>query len=520
MTWVRRGPQLVRALEAERARASQLGEALAQQARNEQTTLGKLAHMRAARLDLRTALQLERADAQRELEAARDDAAKIFRARKLLARELEAERAKTGRLGEALVAKGREVQRLWAKIWDERAARERAQAQLNEERATALAGREAIGREREEAFLAKKQLARELAGAQQQTATLADRLKTTTALLADMVRRVGTVERSSEASPASLDGAVLFQLGQAFQLGGELGMAAACYRGCGRELPELIGRSASPDGAILGPDFLIIGSPRAATTWLRKHLSWHPDVFLLEQEQHYFEAPDKPLADYLGKFASPGEILWNRDPSRPPRSGGRLFGEKSPRYLAMPDANIALCAALFPRARLICVVREPIARAWSEIKHRGLDAHVGARNFRRGERFAEALDAVLRHGRYLESLRRWARHFLPAQMLLVDYEQLMTEPATVLDSALEHIGAKPIEVPPHFLARRIGPTRQAPPPRRLTRWLEDAYADDSHDIPTLRRAMDQAAVRLVPASPVEGAGSREGSRTRAQRLAR
>ncbi len=38
----------------------------------------------------------------------------------------------------------------------------------------------------------------------------------------------------------------------------------------------------------------------------------------------------------------------------------------------MPEEHIALLAALFPNDRLIFMVRNPVDRAWSHIKHVGL----------------------------------------------------------------------------------------------------------------------------------------------------
>ena len=50
------------------------------------------------------------------------------------------------------------------------------------------------------------------------------------------------------------------------------------------------------------------------------------------------------------------------------RTGPVVFGEKSPSYIAMDKTKVELCAALFPDLRIICNVRDPVARAWSHMQ--------------------------------------------------------------------------------------------------------------------------------------------------------
>jgi hypothetical protein len=366
-----------------------------------------------------------------------------------------------------------------------------------------LARTGALGR----ALADRKQLKRQVVATQREAAGLAQRLETMTALLGDAVQRLDTVAARSDPAAATLDGRTLFQLAEAFRSCGELEMAAECLRRCGRGLSEQLRRSVSPDGVIPGPDFLIIGSPRAASTWLRRLLGLHPQLFLLAEEPHYFEDPTTPLADYLASFAAPAQLFQGRDPGAA-EPGRRLFGEKSPRYAAMPEANVALLAALYPKLRLICTVREPVARAWSEIRMSGLEAQVLDEDVLSGARRCEALETVIRHGRYLENLTRWARHFRPEQILLLDFDQLRDDPAAAAAAAFEHIGAPPFEIAPRHLSLPGGAREPSAPPGRLARHLAEAYAGQPWDAASLRSALkpDSRSWRHDPYLPREAAG--------------
>lgn len=111
------------------------------------------------------------------------------------------------------------------------------------------------------------------------------------------------------------------------------------------------------------PDFVIIGAQKSGTTWLRKHLRTHPDVFMPGRELHYFDRPEvyaNGPAWYGGQFAEARET--------------QVVGEKTPDYLYLPcRADIPEGAgrlhALLPDARLIVTLRDPVPRALSTLVH-------------------------------------------------------------------------------------------------------------------------------------------------------
>lgn len=122
------------------------------------------------------------------------------------------------------------------------------------------------------------------------------------------------------------------------------------------------------------PDAVIIGAMKCGTTSLNAWLRHHPQVlYPCRKELHYFDQhSDRSVAWYRSHFP----LL--RALRRPP--GGFCTLEATPAYLYRPEVPERM-HSLLPEARLIAILRNPVARAISHYDHR------------------------LRHGRELRSLQ-------------------------------------------------------------------------------------------------------------------
>src|SRR5262249_16352453 len=121
-------------------------------------------------------------------------------------------------------------------------------------------------------------------------------------------------------------------------------------------------------------------------------------------------------------------------------AASRVKGEASPSYASLPLSRIRLIRRLLPDVKLIFLMREPVARAWSHAKH----------NFRYGEaNFAgPAADLAnvpgcqwrenfahewpLTSGDYLGQLRRWLSVFPREQVYVGFYESIARRPEALL----------------------------------------------------------------------------------------
>lgn len=175
----------------------------------------------------------------------------------------------------------------------------------------------------------------------------------------------------------------------------------------------------------LNLDFVILGAPKSATTWLVTALSQHPDVFLPPGEYHYFSGfydSENPLPSAYAELFLNGY------------KGEGKVGERSNSYLANPEVPARLFSH-FPDAKLFAILREPAMRAYSHYCMR----------YRLGENegtIQECLDpetstdhGYLREGRYAESIKRYVDLFGRDAVQLILFDDIRQNPAQVFKDA-------------------------------------------------------------------------------------
>jgi len=100
------------------------------------------------------------------------------------------------------------------------------------------------------------------------------------------------------------------------------------------------------------PTFLCIGVQKSGTTSLKHYLNQHPDIFIQNRELHFFddhELTEAEIVKYENTFMTHKSIV----------------GEKSPSYSYLQFA-IDRIYQYNPNIKLILILREPIARAFSQ----------------------------------------------------------------------------------------------------------------------------------------------------------
>jgi hypothetical protein len=148
----------------------------------------------------------------------------------------------------------------------------------------------------------------------------------------------------------------------------------------------------SLDAATL-PNFLVVGAARSGTTGLVEGLRSHPRVFVTDpKEPHYFA-----LHDQTANFAGPGDGHTINRVAVTDREGYLALYPTSPHdYLALGDGSVSTLyyheralpevVAMNPDMRLVALLREPIARAYSSHQY------MRARGFEPYEDFLQAVD--------------------------------------------------------------------------------------------------------------------------------
>jgi len=180
---------------------------------------------------------------------------------------------------------------------------------------------------------------------------------------------------------------------------------------------------------VLRPNFLGICAPRTGTNWLRHTLRLRSHVRLVD------------------------ETLWFYDLCLPYHQFSRYFleghcnGDLSPMYCLLGQRDIVRLHELVPDCKLVVLLRDPVSRAWSHLKH--MERHRES-VFAEGEgdffKAAHCAYAII-HGDYLGTLARWLSIFPRSSLLVRFHEDIRHRPAELLRDVLDHVGAATEPVP-------------------------------------------------------------------------
>jgi len=179
-----------------------------------------------------------------------------------------------------------------------------------------------------------------------------------------------------------------------------------------RNRPPVVSRNWAP----APPDFVGVGVQRAATSWWFSLIEAHPGVHPLSaaaKELHYFEP-------FWRHGLSASEIAaYHAHFRRPP---GQLCGEWTPRYMFDPWTP-ALLRRAAPEARILVMLRDPVARLRSGLTHA----------LERGKPVeADTVDNAVARGFYHGQLTRLMSHYPRHQVLILQFERCLVEPEAML----------------------------------------------------------------------------------------
>jgi hypothetical protein len=179
-----------------------------------------------------------------------------------------------------------------------------------------------------------------------------------------------------------------------------------------------------------GPAWLGIGAQRSGTTWLTRLLLQHPKMALSttgKKELHLLHAG-------IGE-------PWSASRAQEYRSlfTDEMAGEFTPEYLRRPWAATRAAQVCRPDCVFIAILRDPVAR-WQSA--------AGMINDRIGD--AKAVDLRVTEavwaGMYADQLDVWAHAVGRDRIVVLQYEQAVTDPQGTADSVWTRLGLEPIPV--------------------------------------------------------------------------
>lgn len=235
-----------------------------------------------------------------------------------------------------------------------------------------------------------------------------------------------------------------------------------------------------------GPNFLCVGMPKAGTQWLFDQLLSHPDFWMPPIKEIYYLDRKNPRLKgakrLLKRLEDSPKRMDRRTAKRRPwdkrdtafletaaRIGGEemsldrynelflcrgssLSGDITPNYCRLSDETVERIAQRFPEIRIVLLVRDPVARAWSHLCM-----------WHRQEKFDQALlrdaDAFrnfLENNEHLlgisfasQAAARWARHAPKVAFRYFFLDDIAVRPEETSREIITFLGGDAAK-PPHF----------------------------------------------------------------------
>jgi hypothetical protein len=239
------------------------------------------------------------------------------------------------------------------------------------------------------------------------------------------------------------------------------------------------------------PNFFVIGAAKAGTTSLHHYLGSHPQVYMSPIKEPEFFLP-RPSGQSLAR-RPPGDHRRGMYETLFARAGDAVaVGEASVRYSTHPfrPGAAGRIAALVPDAKLVYLVREPVARMVSQWMH---NVRIGSE--RRGVEEALRSERYLLLSSYAYQAERFLEHFPAERLLVIVSEDLRQRRTQTLDRIWRFLGVGSGHLDP-ALGRELN---RAPAPRPE---LSPVFVSELRE----RLREDVARLRRYVEGPFDGWG--------------
>lgn len=175
------------------------------------------------------------------------------------------------------------------------------------------------------------------------------------------------------------------------------------------------------------PKFLVIGTPKSGSSWLRTILQSHEDVYIPNDraEIHYFDRyiKEKPINWYLRFFNGIKEE--------------KIAGEVTPHYLYVED--VTTFTSVPSIEKFIVILRDPVDRCISHYRYRQrIDRYEGSFT-----RFIEDYPWSLEWGLYGKWLGRFLETYSSEQLHVIIFERAIKNPIEMVNALASFLAIAP-----------------------------------------------------------------------------
>ena len=185
------------------------------------------------------------------------------------------------------------------------------------------------------------------------------------------------------------------------------------------------------------PNFIIIGAMKAATTSLYTYLKQHPDVFMtaIKEPMFFNNFQNNNNFKILGRKTKKITTFEQYYPLFDAVKNEKAIGEASPTYISSENCPNLIQQHL-PNVKIIAVLRQPVARAYSNFLHARRANRESISDFetafnKETERKTENWSPLYHYkskGYYTEQLERYFTLFPKENIKVLLFEDLVNNP--------------------------------------------------------------------------------------------
>ncbi len=207
---------------------------------------------------------------------------------------------------------------------------------------------------------------------------------------------------------------------------------------------------------------------RSGTSWLRRHLNAHPQIWMAEpKELHFF---DRHFVDDSSRYAS-------HFADAPDTASA---GEFTPAYAILESEMVGRIRGWMPELKILMILRDPVKRAWSHArkdfaKYWGKEIEDATLEDLRP--FFDSPN-IAKRGDYLSCLQTWLAHFPKEQFFVSFMEDVKTDPEGVLREHFEFLGVESdqFDFGKAELSKPINPRPSVPLPEGAVDYLRETLS--------------------------------------------
>ena len=268
-------------------------------------------------------------------------------------------------------------------------------------------------------------------------------------------------------------------------------------------------------------NFLGIGVQKAGTSWLHKSLQKHPEIWMPPQKElHYFDrsltypspsylasdefstrinsnsqdniifkdrlekklkfvlknGDDKEIKWYLKYFLGTYNDQWYN--SLFDEGKDKVSGEITPSYSFLSPKDIEHIHSIYPKLKIILILRNPIDRAWSHIRFfMKRNQFAKDSSLEEIKSFIDSDKQELR-GDYLSILHHWSSIFPKEQMHICFYDKIEENPQNFLNKIFNFLEISLLSLEKTILNTKVNISTVKPMPLEIETYLIDKYHND------------------------------------------